>query len=82
MDTMRIYQQCGKPLPQDAPEGLCPTCLAKVVLGTETAAPSPTINVHPLAEAPPHKAADLHKPVSKGVLTRTVAERPNRNPPA
>ena len=39
MDTMRICKQCRKPLPQDAPEGLCPDCLARVALGTEPATP-------------------------------------------
>ena len=38
MDNMRICPQCRKPLPADAPEGLCPACLAKVALGTEPAA--------------------------------------------
>ena len=39
MDTIRICKQCRKPLPQDAPEGLCPDCLARVALGTEPATP-------------------------------------------
>jgi tRNA A-37 threonylcarbamoyl transferase component Bud32 len=64
MNTMRICEQCRQPLPENAPEGLCPACLAKVALGTETAAPSATINVSPLAEAAPGtrvppKPADL-----------------------
>ncbi|HUC86005.1 MAG TPA: protein kinase, partial [Candidatus Acidoferrales bacterium] len=37
MDTIRICKQCQQPLPPDAPEGLCPQCLAKVALGTEPA---------------------------------------------
>ena len=49
MDTMRICKQCRQPLPENAPEGLCPACLAKVALGTEPAAPGATINVNPLA---------------------------------
>jgi predicted Ser/Thr protein kinase/ribosomal protein L7/L12 len=40
-------------LPEDAPEGLCPQCLARVALGTEPAAPGATININPLAEAAP-----------------------------
>jgi len=64
MNTMRTCEQCRQPLPGNAPEGLCPACLAKVALGTETAALSATINVNPLAEtAPgprvPPKPADL-----------------------
>jgi serine/threonine protein kinase len=40
MDTLRVCQQCRRPLPQDAPEGLCPSCLARVALGSEPAAKS------------------------------------------
>ncbi len=53
MDTMRICKQCRQPLPENAPEGLCPACLAKVALGTEPAAAGATINVNPLAGAAP-----------------------------
>jgi len=53
MDALRICRQCQQPLPEDAPEGLCPACLAKVALGSEPAAPGATINVNPLAEAAP-----------------------------
>ena len=53
MDTIRICKQCRQPLPENAPEGLCPACLAKVALGSEPAAPGATINVNPLAEAAP-----------------------------
>src|ERR1039458_8920583 len=53
MDTMRICKQCRQPLPENAPEGLCPACLAKVALGSEPAAAGATINVNPLAEAVP-----------------------------
>ena len=49
MDTIRICQQCRQPLPENAPEGLCPACLAKVALGSEPAAPGATININPLA---------------------------------
>ncbi len=34
MDTMRICPGCEKPLPANAPEGLCPECLLKAGLGT------------------------------------------------
>ncbi len=58
MDTIRVCKQCRQPLPENAPEGLCPTCLAKVALGSEPAAPGGTINVNPLAEAaPPSRVA-------------------------
>jgi tRNA A-37 threonylcarbamoyl transferase component Bud32 len=38
MDTIRICNECRQPLPENAPEGLCPACLAKVALGSEPAA--------------------------------------------
>jgi predicted Ser/Thr protein kinase len=46
-------RQCQLPLAPNAPEGLCPACLAKVALGIEPADPDSTINVNPLAEAMP-----------------------------
>jgi serine/threonine protein kinase len=41
MDTMRICKQCQQPLSENAAEGLCPQCLAKVALGSESTAPGP-----------------------------------------
>jgi tRNA A-37 threonylcarbamoyl transferase component Bud32/predicted anti-sigma-YlaC factor YlaD len=38
-------------MPENAPEGLCLVCLAKVALGSEPAAQGGTINVSPQAEA-------------------------------
>jgi len=48
MDTLRICKQCNRPLPVDAPEGLCPACLAAAALDTQapgspaTLPPSPS----------------------------------------
>ncbi len=36
MNTERICQQCGRPLPLEAPQGLCPRCLVKTGLGPTT----------------------------------------------
>jgi tRNA A-37 threonylcarbamoyl transferase component Bud32 len=53
METTRICHQCRQPLPDNAPEGLCFACLARIALDpAPTGAPS-TINVTPLAEAAP-----------------------------
>jgi serine/threonine protein kinase len=62
--VLKKCPQCQVPLAANAPEGLCPACVAKVALGNETAAPGATINVNPLAEAAPGtrvppKLADL-----------------------
>lgn len=44
--------RCHQPCPADAPEGLCPQCLANVGLGAETAAPgSATVQINPHLEA-------------------------------
>jgi serine/threonine protein kinase len=40
MDTLRICQSCGSPLPADAPQGLCPKCIARVGLGSEAGTPT------------------------------------------
>jgi tRNA A-37 threonylcarbamoyl transferase component Bud32 len=51
MDTIQICKQCQKPLPQNAPEGLCPECLARVALGSEPAVPGPRVPPAPAALA-------------------------------
>ena len=38
MGISRFCKQCHKPVPEAAPEGLCPECLAKVGLGSEPTA--------------------------------------------
>src|SRR5580700_4753108 len=53
MDTMRICKECRQPLPENAPEGLCPQCLAKVALGSEPAASAPRIAPQ-VSELAPH----------------------------
>jgi predicted Ser/Thr protein kinase len=45
--------QCQQPQPENAPEGLCPACLAKVALETEPATSGGTININPMGEAAP-----------------------------
>jgi len=49
--ALKKCPQCHAPLAPDAPEGLCPRCLARAAFGTEPAAPGATINVNPAAEA-------------------------------
>src|SRR4051812_25969467 len=45
MSDARSCPDCGRPLTEDAPEGLCPACLLKLALGdsaiVEGASPSP-----------------------------------------
>jgi len=53
MPTVRICKRCQQPLPENAPEGLCPACLAKVALETEPAPPGGTLNINPMDETAP-----------------------------
>jgi serine/threonine protein kinase len=58
MDALGICQQCGRVLPENAPEGLCPACLAKAALATGAATLNATIDIGPLAaQAAPCAAA-------------------------
>jgi predicted Ser/Thr protein kinase len=41
--------QCHLPLAPNAPQGLCPSCLAKVALGSDPVTPVATININQLA---------------------------------
>src|ERR1019366_4758126 len=47
MDTLRICKQCRQPLPENAPEGLCPECLARVALASNPAMPGPRVPPKP-----------------------------------
>jgi len=46
MDTMQLCPTCGRHLPPNAPKGLCPECLLKAGLQTETQ-PNPGDPAHP-----------------------------------
>ena len=56
MDTERICQSCGKPLPGNAPQGLCPECLMKVGFGT---------GIAPGPGEPPQASRFIPPPVEK-----------------
>ena len=51
MKTERICPSCQKPLPADAPQGLCPECLARVALGSGVP-PAPLAADAPTTPAP------------------------------
>jgi tRNA A-37 threonylcarbamoyl transferase component Bud32 len=58
-DTMRVCPKCGGPIPEEAPQGLCPKCvLQQAAFGTEAGQPSESKPVPPsleeLALAFPH----------------------------
>src|ERR1041384_1409769 len=36
MDTIRLCKSCAAPLPNDAPQGLCPKCLVQAALGSQS----------------------------------------------
>ena len=52
MDTIRICRKCRKALPLDAPEGLCPSCLAGAAFETEPKAKPERIPPEPSQLAP------------------------------
>jgi uncharacterized Zn finger protein (UPF0148 family) len=48
MSTFKTCPQCSQPLPERAPEGLCPECLVKVGIGSEFGgAGTPTVKGPP-----------------------------------
>jgi serine/threonine protein kinase len=51
MSTARMCNGCRQPLPENAPEGLCPACLAKAALSGSASASGAPIDVTPPAEA-------------------------------
>jgi phospholipase C len=56
MDMTKFCKQCHKPVSEDAPEGLCPECLGKVAVGSESAAGGHEFEIEPEKEAPPAAA--------------------------
>ncbi len=57
MEADRQCPRCGTPLPQDAPEGLCPACLAKAGLGTEPGSTQASPSSRP--KPPPPSPQDI-----------------------
>jgi serine/threonine protein kinase len=53
MNSPRICDRCRKALPADAPEGLCPACLAQAAFRTGAAPTEATVDIDPLARAAP-----------------------------
>jgi tRNA A-37 threonylcarbamoyl transferase component Bud32 len=58
METVRICQQCRKPLPADAPEGLCPECLMRGALPSNASAPT-SVESAARPSPPPPSPAEL-----------------------
>ena len=50
-DTIKMCEQCGAPLPAEAPQGLCPKCLLQVGLGSGFQ-PLPSTNPPGRADGP------------------------------
>ena len=46
MTTARVCPQCGKPLPSDGPQGLCPACLLKAALPGQSVLESAATGLH------------------------------------
>jgi hypothetical protein len=56
IDMTKFCKQCHKPVSEDAPEGLCPECLAKGAVCSEPAAGGHACEIEPEEEAPPAAA--------------------------
>ena len=57
MDTVQICKECGAALTTAAPEGLCPKCLLKAGLGSETGNPQLKEKRRQAAAPPPEQIA-------------------------
>jgi serine/threonine protein kinase len=59
METVRLCPACKKPLPPDAPSGLCPECLMKQAFATATGGPVPNAGQPPAIEIIAHAFPNL-----------------------
>ncbi len=62
MAQARTCSSCGAALPEDALEGLCPRCLAKMVFGRiapEAPSKDGGFSAHPLSSAPEHAVTEI-----------------------
>jgi len=53
MDMTKFCKQCHTPVSEDAQEGLCPKCLARVAVSSEPAVGGHECGIEPEEEAPP-----------------------------
>lgn len=72
-------QTCGKPLPEDAPQGICPACLLQRTMQDSTPAPQPPeLELQQLAEAFPHLV--IEEMIGQGGMGRVYrAQQPQLN---
>ncbi|HEY1048547.1 MAG TPA: serine/threonine-protein kinase, partial [Prosthecobacter sp.] len=72
-------QTCGKPLPEDAPQGICPACLLQRTLQDSTAAPQPPeLEMQQLAAAFPQLV--IEEMIGQGGMGRVYrAQQPHLN---
>ena len=78
MDTVRICKQCRQPLPENAPEGLCPECLARVALGSEPTAPGTRVPPDPAALAAQFPQLEIIKLLGMGGMGMVYQARQPR----
>jgi hypothetical protein len=67
MSTAYVCPQCGKPVPGDSPQGLCPACLLGVVLGGES-------DVFSAATVPPDSVARAASAPEAGTRVRYIGD--------
>jgi predicted Ser/Thr protein kinase len=78
MDTVRICKQCRQPLPENAPEGLCPECLARVAVGSEPTAPGTRVPPDPAALAAQFPQLEIIKLLGMGGMGMVYQARQPR----
>jgi predicted Ser/Thr protein kinase len=78
MKTIRLCTQCLQPLPENAPEGLCPRCLAKVALETEPGRPSQPKFPDPAELAPQFPQLEINELLGAGGMGMVYKARQPR----
>ena len=62
MDTIRLCKSCAAPLPNDAPQGLCPKCLVQAAMASQSdATPGQGQSSTPLTKAGPPLPSEISK---------------------
>lgn len=80
MNNLITCQTCEKPLPEDAPQGMCPACLLQHTLAQDDAAPPqpPELEVRQLAAAFPQLV--IEEMIGQGGMGRVYrAQQPHLN---
>src|ERR1700730_3282979 len=78
MKTIRLCTQCLQPLPENAPEDLCPRCLAQAALETEPGRPSQRKFPDPAELAPQFPQLEINELLGAGGMGMVYKARQPR----